>query len=68
MEHWLQSISPWLASILLDVAVRGDVVQDKANVVFIISKNPFSTKPTVILNFPMPGLFQIFPTLISATP
>jgi hypothetical protein len=36
-----------LASILLDVAVGGDVVQDPAQVIFTISKNPYSTKPTV---------------------
>ncbi len=46
-EYWLQSFSPWLASIVLDVAVGGDVVQDPAQVVFMISKNPYSTKPTV---------------------
>jgi hypothetical protein len=31
---------PWLASILLDVAVEDDVVQDPAHVVFILIKNP----------------------------
>jgi hypothetical protein len=36
-----------LASILLDVAVGGDVVQDPAQVIFTISKNPYSTKPMV---------------------
>ncbi len=34
-------------SISLDAAVGGDVVRDPAQVIFIISKNPFSTKPTV---------------------
>ncbi len=46
-EYRLRSFLPWLASILLDVAVGGDVVQDPAQVIFIISKNPYSTKPTV---------------------
>ncbi len=45
-EYWLQSFSPWLASILLDVAVEDDVVQDPAHDVFIISKNSYNTKPT----------------------
>jgi hypothetical protein len=39
VEYRLRSFSPWLASILLDVAVGGDVVQDPAQVIFIISKN-----------------------------
>ncbi len=47
VEYWLRSFSPWLASISLDAAVGGDVVQDPAQVIFIISKNPYSTKPTV---------------------
>ncbi len=46
-EYRLRSFSPWLASILLDVAMGGDFVQDPAKVIFIISKNPYSTKPTV---------------------
>ncbi len=46
-EYWLWSFSPWLASISLDVALGGDVVQDPAQVIFLISKNPYSTKPTV---------------------
>ena len=46
-EYRLRSFSPWLASISLDVAMGGDVVQDPAQVIFIISKNPYSTKPTV---------------------
>ncbi len=46
-EYRLRSFSPWLASISLDAAVGGDVVQDPAQVIFIISKNPYSTKPTV---------------------
>jgi hypothetical protein len=33
--------------ISLDAAVGGDVVRDPAQVIFIISKNPHSTKPTV---------------------
>jgi hypothetical protein len=52
-----------LASILLDVAMGGDVVPDPAQVIFIISKNPYSTKPTVILNFSMPSLFLLWPTV-----
>ncbi len=46
-EYRLRSFLPWLASILLDVAVGGNVVQDPAQVIFIISKNTYSTKPTV---------------------
>ncbi len=45
--YQLRLFSSWLASILLDVAVGGDVVQDPAQVIFIISKNPYSTKPTI---------------------
>jgi len=37
VEYQLRSFSPWLASISLDVAVGGDVVQDPAQVNFIIS-------------------------------
>ena len=63
-EYWLRSFSPWLASILLDVAVGGDVVQDPAQVIFIINKNPYS-----ILNFSMPSLFLLWPTVPdTATP
>jgi hypothetical protein len=63
VEYWLRSFSPWLASILLDVAMGGDVVQDLAQVIFVISKNPYSTKPTVILNFSMPNLCLLWPTV-----
>ncbi len=63
VEYQLQPFSPWLASISLDVAVGGDVVQDPAQVIFIISKNPNSTKPTVILNYSMPSLFLLWPTV-----
>jgi hypothetical protein len=42
---------PSLATILLDVAVEDDVVLDLAHVVFIISKNSYNTKPTVIFAF-----------------
>ena len=59
MEYQLRSFSPWLTSILLDVAMGGDVVQDPAQVIFIISKNPYSTKPAVILNFFTPSLFLL---------
>jgi len=47
----------------LDVAVGGAVVQDPAQVIFIISKNPYSTKPAVILNFSAPSLFLLGPTV-----
>jgi hypothetical protein len=43
-EYRLRSFSPWLASILLDVAMEDDVVQDLAHVVFIISKNFYNTQ------------------------
>ena len=46
------------------MAVGGDVVQDPAQVIFIISKNPYSTKPTVILNFSTPSLFLLMPTVL----
>jgi hypothetical protein len=36
VEHLLRSFMPWLASILLDVAVEDDVVQDPAHVVFML--------------------------------
>ncbi len=64
-EYWLRSFLPWLASILLDVAVGGDVVQDPAQVIFIISKNHHCTKPTVILSFSTPAAFQLRPTVAS---
>ena len=51
-------------SISLDVAVGGDVVQDPAQVIFMISKNPYSTKLTVILNFSTPSLFLLWPTVL----
>ena len=66
VEYWLRSFSPWLASILLDVAMGGDAVQNPAHVVFIIGKYHYSTKPTVILNFSTPGLFQLLPTVVAA--
>ena len=52
-----------VASISLDVAVGGDVVQDPAQVIFIISKNHHCTKPTVILSFSTPAAFQLRPTV-----
>ena len=64
VEYQLRSFLPWLASISLDVAVGGDVVQDPAQVIFIISKNPYSTKPMFILNFSMPSLFLLWPTVL----
>ncbi len=63
-RYRLRSFSPWLAFILYDVAVGGDVVQDPAQDIFIISKNPYSTKPTVILNFSTPSLFLLWPTVV----
>jgi hypothetical protein len=62
-EYRPRSFLPWLASILLDVAVEDDVVQDPAHVVFIISKNSYNTKPTVILHFSTPGVFWLWPTV-----
>ncbi len=64
MEYQLRPFVPWLASISLDVAVEDDVVQDPAHVVFIISKNSYNTKPTVILHFSMPGVFWLWPTTL----
>ncbi len=55
---------PWLASILLDVAVEDDVVQDLAHVVFIISKNSYNTNPMVILHFSMLSPFWLKPTVL----
>ena len=43
VEYWLRSFSPRMSSILLDVALGGDVVQDRAHIVFEICKNPKST-------------------------
>ena len=48
---------------MLDVAVGGDIVQDLAHVVFIRSKNPDSTRPTVILIFSMAASFWLRPTM-----
>jgi hypothetical protein len=44
VEYRLRSFLPCLASILLDVAVGG-VYQDPAQVIFIISKNPYKFNP-----------------------
>ncbi len=63
MEYWLRSFVPWLASILLVVAVEDDVVQDPAHVVFIISKNSYNTKPSVILQFFTLSPFWLKPTV-----
>jgi hypothetical protein len=46
VEYRLRSFLPWLTSILLDVAVGGDVVQNPAQVIFIISTNHHCIKPT----------------------
>jgi hypothetical protein len=54
-----------LASILHDVSVGGDVVQNSAQGIFVISKNHQSTKLKVILNFSTPGLFQVLPTVLT---
>jgi hypothetical protein len=62
-EYWLRSFVPWLASILLDVAVEDDVVQDPAHVVFIIIKISYNTKPMVILHFLTLSLFWLKPTV-----
>jgi hypothetical protein len=43
--------------------VGGDVGQDPAQIIFTISKNPYSTKPTVTLNFSTPSLFLLWPTV-----
>jgi hypothetical protein len=62
-EYWLRSSTPWLASILLDAAVGGDVVQDPAQAIFIISKNPYITKPTVGIEDCMISFFLVKPTV-----
>jgi hypothetical protein len=64
VEYWLRSFVPWLASILLVVAVEDNVVQDPAHVVFIISKNFYNTKPTVILHFSALSPFWLKPTVV----
>jgi len=63
VEYRLRSFVPWLASILLVVAVEDDVVQDPAHGVFIISKNSYNTKPTVILHFSTLSTFWLKPTV-----
>jgi hypothetical protein len=50
-------------SILIDVAARGDVVQERAHAVFTISKISFCTKPTVISSFSTSAAFQLKPTV-----
>ncbi len=62
-EYRLRSFSPWLASILLDAAVGGDVVRDPAQVIFINSKNPYSAKPTVGIEDCMISFF-VKPTVL----
>jgi hypothetical protein len=44
LEYRLRSFSPRLASISLDVAMGGDVVQDLAQVIYVITKNHHNTK------------------------
>ena len=68
LEYWLRSFSPRLASISLDVAVGGDVVQDLAQVIYVVTKNHHSTKPRVILIFSTPGLFQVLPPTVDDSP
>ena len=63
VEYRLRSFVPWLASILLVVAVEDDVVQDPTHVVFIISKNSYNTKSTVILHFSTLSPFWLKPTV-----
>ena len=67
MEYLLRSFSPWLASVLLDVAVGSDVVQDPAHVVFIKSKHPDSARPMVILMFSIAASFWLRPTVLFTT-
>ena len=62
MEYQLRSFLSWLASILLDAAVGGDVVQEQAHAVFKLIKKSYSTKPTDILNFSTAALFGLWPT------
>ncbi len=49
---------------MLVVAVEDDVVQDPAHGVFIISKNSYNTKPTVILHFSTLSTFWLKPTVL----
>ena len=63
-EYQLQSFLSWSAPILLDVAARGDVVQEPAHAVSTISKIFFFTKPTVISSFSTAAAFQLKPTVI----
>ena len=56
------SFLSWLASISLDAAVGGDVVQEPAHAVFILTKKSYSTKPTIILNFSTAASFWLWPT------
>ncbi len=65
MEYLLRSFLPlpWSVPISLDVAARGDVVQERAHTVFTISKISFCTKPTVISSFSTSAAFQLKPTM-----
>jgi hypothetical protein len=47
---------------LLAAAVGGDVVRDPAQVIFILSKNTYSTKPTVGIKICMRTSFYLKPT------
>jgi hypothetical protein len=48
-------------------AVGGDVVQDLAHAVFILSKTSYSTKQMVFLHFSMTASFWLGPTVLSMT-
>jgi hypothetical protein len=63
VEYRLRSFVPWLAPISRVVALEDDVVQDPAHGVFIISKNSYNTKPTVILHFSTLSTFWLKPTV-----
>ena len=63
MEYWLRSFLSWPAPILLDVAARGDVVQERAHAVFTISKISFCTKPMVISSFSTKYSFFVKPAV-----
>ena len=64
-EYWLRSFLPWLASISLDVAMGGDVVQDPTQVIFIISKNPYNQAYGHFEFFYAKSVFAV-PTVITA--
>ena len=63
MQYRLRSFLPWSVPISLDVAARGDVVQERAHAVFTISKISFCTKPTVISSFSTLVFFYVNPAV-----